>query len=122
MHEREVAAVDYVVLDSRHERLPRHVRLRGHHEPGGVHVEAMDNAQAIFLALNVAEIVCTVTINERVHERAVAVVVRWMTDETSLLRQHDHVVVFVADVELDRLADSGVSTWLVNLVDNGCPA
>ena len=63
----------------------------------------MHDAQAIILTLHVAQIIRAAMIDERIHERAVVVIDGRMTHETRLLRQHDEMLVLVADIEIDRL-------------------
>ena len=90
-----------------------------HHKSGRVHVEAVNDAQTIFLALDIAKVICAVTIDERVHKRTVAMVVGRMAYKSSLLRQHDHIVVFVADIQIYRLANKrSVNYLLFDFIDD----
>ena len=119
VHEREVAPVHRAVADVGHEGVAGRVVLRGQHEARRVAVEAVHDAEAVVLALHVAQVVGSAAVHERVHERAVAVVGRGVAHEPRLLRQHDEVLVLEADVQVDGLAGHGAAGGLVGrLVDD----
>ena len=104
-----------------HQSLSALVRLGGEHEPRRVAVEAVNDAQTVVLALHVAEVGGAAMEDQRVDERAVAMVDGRMAHQSRLLGEDDQILVLVADVEVDRLPCHARGSVVGHLVNDRVP-
>ena len=123
MNERNVVAVDRPILNLRHELAAGLIGLGRQHEARGVAVEPVHDAEPVgLLALHVAQVLLAAVPDKRVDQRAVGMIDGGVANEPDLLREHEHVLVFEADIQIDRLAvDHHGLRLVVHLVDDGVP-
>ena len=83
----------------------------------------MHDAEPVgLLALHVAEVVLAAVPDKRIDQRAMGVIDGRVADEPDLLREHEHVLVFEAHIQVDGFAvDHHGLRLFVHLVDDGVP-
>ena len=123
VHERDVVAVDRPILNLRHELASGLVGLGRQHEPARVAVEPVHDAEPVgLLPLHVAQVLLAAVPDKGIDQRAMGVIDGRVADEPDLLREHEHVLVLEADIQIDRLAvDHHGLRLVVHLVDDGVP-
>lgn len=123
VNERDVVAVDGAILNLGHKLAPGLIGLGRQHEARGVAVEPVHDAEPVgLLALHVAEVVLAAVPDKRIDQRAVGMIDGGVADEPDLLREHEHVLVFEAHIQVDGLAvDHHGLRLVVHLVDDGVP-
>ena len=114
-------AVHGAILDLGHELAARLVGLGRQHKAARIAIESVHDTEAVGLfSLHVAEVLLPAVPDERIHERAVGMIDRRVAHEPHLLRQHEHVLVLVADIQIDGLTvDHDGLRLVVHLVDHG---
>ncbi len=73
------------------------------HKPRSIGIQAMHNAEATVVILNVAKVLLATVSDQRVYQRAVIVAVCRMANEPRLLGNNEDVLIFVANIKGDVL-------------------
>ena len=71
-------AIDIFQSNILHERKAHFVRFRTQHKAARVTIEAMNDAEAVLLALHVAEVFLAAVRDKRIHERVAVMALRGM--------------------------------------------
>ena len=92
-------AIDVFQSNILHESEAHFVRFRTQHKAARVTIKAMDDAEAVLLALHVAEVFLATVRDKRIHERVAVMALRGMAHQSRLFRDNEQIVIFIANVE-----------------------